>query len=106
MEARVLSTDRAVDSTTIHKSCFERLTPARLRMVELGCSMQLFCFGSKPEKPEESFECSFGCRQKRNDKWAGCGVRPVRRASPVDIELGRARGVQLIRARHAAVPYE
>jgi hypothetical protein len=51
-----------------HKSCFERLTRARRRMVELDCSMELFPFGSKSENQKSPSECSFGCRQKRTTK--------------------------------------
>jgi hypothetical protein len=77
---------------------------ARVRMVELDCSRELFSFGSKPDKPEESFGVFLRLPTEANDK--GQVAAFDRFAAHHHWIIAWACGVQLIRAGHAAVPYE
>jgi hypothetical protein len=65
-------------------------------MVELGCSMELFSFGSKPEKPEESFGVFLRLPTEANDKGQVAAFDRFAAHHHWIIELGWARGVQLI----------
>jgi hypothetical protein len=67
-----------------------------MRMVELDGSMELFSFGSKPDKPEESFGVFLRLPTEANDKGQVAAFDGSPRINHWIIELGWARGVQLI----------
>jgi hypothetical protein len=67
-----------------------------MRMVELDCSMELFSFGSKPEKPEESFGVFLRLPTEANDKGQVAAFDRFAAHHHWIIELGWARGVQPI----------